>query len=99
MRNHGFLRNFYDSYLPYTEEFEQMYNIIEEEFGQQTTRLRSVIHLKHSKAIKKRHKMIQKKFTGETSRYNHLFWGYNMKSPMMSSITCRSMNNKKSWPK
>ena len=33
MRNHGFLRNFYASYLPYTEEFEQMYNIIEEEFG------------------------------------------------------------------
>lgn len=33
IENHGFLRNFYASYLPYTEEFEQMYNIIEEEFG------------------------------------------------------------------
>lgn len=34
VENHGFLRNFYASYLPYTEEFEQMYNIIEEEFGE-----------------------------------------------------------------
>ena len=34
VQNHGFLRNFYASYLPYTEEFEQMYNIIEEEFGE-----------------------------------------------------------------
>ena len=32
--NHGFLRNFYASYLPYTEEFEQMYNIVKEEFGE-----------------------------------------------------------------
>ena len=32
VENHGFLRNFYSSYLPYTEEFEQMYNIIKEEF-------------------------------------------------------------------
>ena len=34
VKNHGFLRHFYASYLPYTEEFEQMYNIIEEEFGE-----------------------------------------------------------------
>ena len=34
VQNHGFLRNFYSSYLPYTEEFEQMCNIIEEEFGE-----------------------------------------------------------------
>ena len=34
VQNHGFLRHFYASYLPYTEEFEQMYNIIEEEFGE-----------------------------------------------------------------
>ena len=33
VKNHGFLRHFYASYLPYTEEFEQMCNIIEEEFG------------------------------------------------------------------
>lgn len=32
VKNHGFLRHFYASYLPYTEEFEQMYNIIKEEF-------------------------------------------------------------------
>lgn len=32
VQNHGFLWNFYASYLPYTEEFEQMYNIIEKEF-------------------------------------------------------------------
>ncbi len=32
VQNHGFLRHFYASYLPYTEEFEQMYNIIKEEF-------------------------------------------------------------------
>ena len=34
VQNHGFLRRFYGSYLPYTEEFEQMCNIIEEEFGE-----------------------------------------------------------------
>ena len=34
VKNHGFLRHFYASYLPYTEEFEQMYNIIKEEFGE-----------------------------------------------------------------
>ena len=34
VKNHGFLRNFYGSYLPYTEEFEQMCNIIKEEFGE-----------------------------------------------------------------
>ena len=32
VQNHGFLRRFYSRYLPYTEEFEQMYNIIKEEF-------------------------------------------------------------------
>ena len=34
VQNHGFLRHFYASYLPYTKEFEQMCNIIEEEFGE-----------------------------------------------------------------
>ena len=34
VENHGFLRHFYASYLPYTEEFEQMYNIIKEEIGE-----------------------------------------------------------------
>ena len=34
VQNHGFLRRFYSRYLPYTEEFEQMCNIIEEEFGE-----------------------------------------------------------------
>lgn len=28
VENHSFLRHFYASYLPYTEEFEQMYDII-----------------------------------------------------------------------
>ena len=32
--NHGFLRNFYASHLPYTEEFEQMHDIIKEELGE-----------------------------------------------------------------
>ncbi len=32
VKNHSFLRRFYGSYLPYTEEFEQMCNIIKEEF-------------------------------------------------------------------
>ena len=32
--NHGFLRNFYESRLPYTEEFEQMHDIIHEELGE-----------------------------------------------------------------
>ena len=32
--DHSFLRRFYTSYLPYTEEFEQMYDIIKEEFGE-----------------------------------------------------------------
>ena len=34
VQNHGFLRNFYDSWLPYSEEFEQMCNIVKEEFGE-----------------------------------------------------------------
>ena len=34
VENHGFLRNFYESWLPYSEEFEQMYNIVKEEFGE-----------------------------------------------------------------
>ncbi len=34
VKNHGFLRHFYASYLPYTEEFEQMCNIVKEEFGE-----------------------------------------------------------------
>ena len=31
VKNHGFLRNFYQSRLPYTEEFERMHDIIKEE--------------------------------------------------------------------
>ena len=34
VENHGFLRNFYQSKLPYTEEFEQMHDIIHEELGE-----------------------------------------------------------------
>lgn len=34
VKNHGFLRNFYQSHLPYTEEFEQMHDIIREELGE-----------------------------------------------------------------
>ncbi len=34
VKNHGFLRNFYQSKLPYTEEFEQMHDIIHEELGE-----------------------------------------------------------------
>ena len=34
VKNHGFLRNFYESRLPYTEEFEQMHDIIHEELGE-----------------------------------------------------------------
>ena len=34
VKNHGFLRNFYESKLPYTEEFEQMHDIIHEELGE-----------------------------------------------------------------
>ena len=34
VQNHGFLRNFYESRLPYTEEFEQMHDIIKEELGE-----------------------------------------------------------------
>ena len=33
-RLHSFLRNFYESRLPYTEEFEQMYDIAKEELGE-----------------------------------------------------------------
>ena len=32
--DHGFLRNFYQSRLPYTEEFERMHDIIHEELGE-----------------------------------------------------------------
>ena len=31
IENHGFLRNFYKSSVPHTEEFEKMYNIVKEE--------------------------------------------------------------------
>ena len=34
VNNHGFLRDFYESRLPYTEEFEQMHAIITEEVGE-----------------------------------------------------------------
>ena len=34
VKNHGFLRKFYESRLPYTEEFEQMHDIIAEEVGE-----------------------------------------------------------------
>lgn len=33
--NHGFLKRFYESRLPYTEEFEQMYDIVKEELGEE----------------------------------------------------------------
>ena len=32
--NHGFLKRFYESKLPYTEEFEQMYDIVRAELGE-----------------------------------------------------------------
>ena len=34
VNNHGFLRKFYKSRLPYTEEFEQMHDIVTEEVGE-----------------------------------------------------------------
>ena len=34
VENHGYLRRFYELYLPYTEEFEQMYDIVKEELGE-----------------------------------------------------------------
>ena len=34
VRVHGFLKRFYESKLPYTEEFEQMYDIVKEELGE-----------------------------------------------------------------
>lgn len=34
VQNHSFLRKFYESRLPYTEEFEQMHDIITEEVGE-----------------------------------------------------------------
>lgn len=34
VQDHNFLRNFYQSKLPYTEEFEQMHDIIKEELGE-----------------------------------------------------------------
>ena len=33
--NHGFLKRFYESKLPYTEEFEKMYDIVKEELGEE----------------------------------------------------------------
>ncbi len=35
VRVHGFLKRFYESKLPYTEEFEQMYDIVKEELGEE----------------------------------------------------------------
>ena len=35
VRNHGFLKRFYESKLPYTAEFEQMYDIVNEELGEE----------------------------------------------------------------
>ena len=34
-RNHSFLQRFYESRLPYTEEFEQLYDIVKEELGEE----------------------------------------------------------------
>lgn len=34
IENRGFLRNFYESSVLYTEEFEKMYNIVKEELGE-----------------------------------------------------------------
>lgn len=34
VKNHGFLRRFYESRLRYTEEFEQLYDIVQEEVGE-----------------------------------------------------------------
>ena len=34
-RNHSFLQRFYESRLPYTEEFEQLYDIVKEEIGEE----------------------------------------------------------------
>ena len=33
-RNHSLLKMFYESWVPYTEEFEQMYDIVKEELGE-----------------------------------------------------------------
>ena len=33
-KNHGFLRKFYKSRLPYTEKFDQMHDIVQEELGE-----------------------------------------------------------------
>ena len=35
VQNHGFLRYFYENKLRYTEEFEQMYDIVQEEVGEE----------------------------------------------------------------
>ena len=32
--NHNLLKMFYESKLPYTEEFEQMHDIVQEELGE-----------------------------------------------------------------
>lgn len=68
VENHGFLRNFCSSYLPYTEEFEQMYNIIKEEFEETDNTIAIGWTFNTLKNIIKRHNMIQKKFTEKTPK-------------------------------
>lgn len=55
--NHTFLKGFYNSKLPYTEEFEQMYDIVKEELGEE---LHPIPLAKAFETIKDYHKAAQR---------------------------------------
>ena len=55
--NHTFLKGFYKSKLPYTEEFEQMYDIVKEELGEE---LHPIPLAKAFETIKDYHKAAQR---------------------------------------
>ena len=55
--NHTFLRGFYESKLPYTEEFEQMYDIVKEELSEE---LHPIPLAKAFETIKDYHKAAQR---------------------------------------
>lgn len=57
VEHHVFLRNFYESWVPYTEEFEQMHDIIKEELGEVAS---TAVFAKTFRMFTEYHKALQK---------------------------------------
>ncbi len=56
-RNHSLLKGLYESWVPYTEEFEQMYDIVKEELGEMES---TAVLAKTFRTLTKYHKAAQK---------------------------------------